>query len=284
MRSIWKWMVRRLFRNGIHPSRTRATQRIILGVEVLEARRLLAALPPIVVITTADNGNNADPIGGSLRDAINEVNNGKAGSIEFFGLPGKQFFRLRAPLPTITKQVTIDGDNSRWWPTESIVLMPALGVIGADATPLTLKGPGANDSRIYGLTIDGFSDGYGIMLDHVNAVKVGGDTPSLENTFTGNKVGVGINGGNSNIVQNDFIGNTNGQVARGNLIGVLITNGASSNTIGAPTLSLRNVISGNSRDGVEIAGGNNNVIAGNEIGTDIDGLYPLGNGVGVEWH
>jgi len=49
-------------------------------LEALEDRTLLTAC---VVTTTADNGDNTNPIAGSLRDAINQVNAGTYNEIDF---------------------------------------------------------------------------------------------------------------------------------------------------------------------------------------------------------
>jgi len=61
--------------------------------------------------------------------------------------------------------------------------------------------------------------------------------------------------------------------------GVFICNGAQSNTIGGSTAGDRNIISGNSDNGVTIAdpGTNNNVVSGNYIGTDANGTDDMGN-------
>src|SRR5262249_18464099 len=64
-------------------------------------------------------------------------------------------------------------------------------------------------------------------------------------------------------------------------IGIRIDYGASNNVVGGPTAAQRNVISGNSGNGIEIfAFGTNvsgNVIAGNYIGTDVTGTAALPN-------
>ena len=62
--------------------------------------------------------------------------------------------------------------------------------------------------------------------------------------------------------------------------GVLIEFGATGNTIGGTISGVRNVISGNVQDGVEILGTGSaaNLVAGDFLGTDATGLSPLGNG------
>lgn len=119
---------------------------------------------------------------------------------------------------------------------------------------------------------------------------IGGST-TTPGTAPGNIIsgntgdGIEINGSatTGNLVQGNVIGlQAGGAAARGNGgDGVLITAGASSNTIGGTASGLRNIISGNGVSGVQIFGpvtaANANVIAGNYIGTDITGAVDLGN-------
>ncbi|MBI2803432.1 MAG: hypothetical protein HYX68_00430 [Planctomycetes bacterium] len=104
------------------------------------------------------------------------------------------------------------------------------------------------------------------------------------NTISGNVTfGVNITGGgtNLNLVTNNLIGtNTSGTAAFPNLFdGVHIAAGAKSNTIGGLTSALRNVISGNGRDGVRLddIGTDLNLVRGNYIGLQTDGNTALGN-------
>ncbi len=95
---------------------------------------------------------------------------------------------------------------------------------------------------------------------------------------------------NDNTVQGNFIGtDITGTKTLGNLdAGVLISR-ASNNTIGGTIAEARNIISGNSQDGIQISGGINyagapfndtskNKIQGNFIGTNITGSGNLSNG------
>ena len=84
-----------------------------------------------------------------------------------------------------------------------------------------------------------------------------------------------------NVVEGDYIGTDfTGVVALGNGTGVEIDGAATDNTIGGTTAAAGNVISGNTGDGVEIDGTptSNNLIEGNEIGTNPAGTAALPNG------
>src|SRR5262249_8379013 len=85
-----------------------------------------------------------------------------------------------------------------------------------------------------------------------------------------------------NVVQGNLIGtDKTGLAALGNHIdGVMIQTTATNNTIGGTSLAARNVISGNTSQGVEISDSatTGNVIAGNFIGLASNGTSALGNG------
>lgn len=87
-----------------------------------------------------------------------------------------------------------------------------------------------------------------------------------------------------NLVEGNLIGTTaTGTGALGNgAVGVLM-GGASANTVGGTSPGARNVISANVADGVEMfSNADNNLVAGNYVGTDITGTFAIGNqGVGV---
>ncbi len=93
--------------------------------------------------------------------------------------------------------------------------------------------------------------------------------------------GIGASG---NVVAGNLIGtDESGTLALGNnWDGVGIEGGATGNTIGGTDAGARNVISANAALGVEIdsAASSANLIAGNFVGTDINGSAALGNALG----
>ncbi len=113
------------------------------------------------------------------------------------------------------------------------------------------------------------------------------DDAGERNVISGNDSdGVDITGSGTsgNTVAGNFIGlAANGTSAVANhLAGVLLNNGATSNTVGGLTAALRNNIAGNLNRGVYIstpAGSSvpttQNVVEGNYIGTDVSGLLPI---------
>ena len=112
---------------------------------------------------------------------------------------------------------------------------------------------------------------------------VGGDTEGERNIISGNDSG-GVSIGQPDTTNNTISGNFIGTVVSGTQalgnggIGVSISGGAQSNTVGGDTEGERNVISGNWM-GVSIGGTDtmSNTVSGNYIGTDVAGSLDLGN-------
>jgi hypothetical protein len=110
---------------------------------------------------------------------------------------------------------------------------------------------------------------------------IGGTTPGARNIISGNN-GPGISIGGTltgSVVQGNFIGtDVTGSTAVGNASdGVIIQFGSANNMIGGTTPEARNVISGNGVNGVR-SDYHPNTVQGNFIGTQADGVSPLGNG------
>lgn len=259
------------------------------------------------VTTAADSGP------GSLRQAVLNANAAAPGpnEIVFDIAPGGvQTILLLSPLPTITVPVTIDGTTQPGYAGMPIIELDGSSA-GTSANGLTV---GAGHSTIAGLAIGGFSDN-GIALDTnggdtvqrdfigtdqagnargnggdsllINGSPnnlIGGTTVSARNVLSGNLInGVEIRGvgATGNRVQGNFIGaDVNGTASLPNHFdGVMISSGASNNTIGGMG-GARNVIGFNASNGIEITGtgSNGNVVEGNFIGPDATGMAALGNG------
>jgi CSLREA domain-containing protein len=150
--------------------------------------------------------------------------------------------------------------------------------IGTDATGVA---PGANNNG---------------LLIYSSGNTVGGTSPGDRNLISGNNSGLpdsadggsqpgdrGIYIGNGNLLQGNYIGtDRSGTSALGNGLGI---ESGSNSTIGGltatPGTGAGNLISGNTIFGIDRAG-NQNLIAGNLIGTTATGLAALGNGAGVD--
>lgn len=207
--------------------------------------------PAVFVVTTnSDNGDSGAPTPGSLRAAIVNANaNAGLDQITFnIAGAGVQTINLPTPLPIITDAIAIDGTTQSGYAGVPVIELNGLGLILA-SNGLFLST--TNGSTIRGLTINNF--------------KV---------------AGIRIDGGSNNIIQSNLIGtNATGTASAPNGIGVQITGGSSGNTVGGVTAAERNIISGNAKTGVRIDSvATNNTIAGNFIGTTINGTIALSNG------
>jgi len=138
---------------------------------------------------------------------------------------------------------------------------------------------------------EGISIGSGATSNRIGS-SAGPFATAERNIISGNGLsGVSIGrlfsgpGTNNNIIAGNYIGtDVTGTVALGNgTDGVLITAGASNNTIGGNSSAARNVISGNTFDGIVItgAGTTGNVVAGNYIGTNSAGTAAVPNNQGI---
>ena len=109
---------------------------------------------------------------------------------------------------------------------------------------------------------------------------IGGASAGTGNLISGNTgEGIEINGpGTSgNVVAGNLIGTdvTGGAALPNGADGVILDGGASNNWVGA------NVISGNSNLGIEVDWASDNLICGNDIGTNAAGTAAVPNGAGV---
>jgi hypothetical protein len=119
------------------------------------------------------------------------------------------------------------------------------------------------------------------LADGAGTNSIGNPGAGYGNVVSGNNRGIEINGANGNLVRGNFIGtNAAGlQPIPNTTDGVLLTGNASNNTIGGAVPDTRNLISGNTGHGVELANGaQGNLIRGNYIGTNQAGTQALANG------
>ena len=149
---------------------------------------------------------------------------------------------------------------------------------GLAGIPIGTANGNVIQGNLIGLNINGTiaipNGGDGVILQGgAQSNLIGGTLPSQRNVISGNLAdGVGINGTGScfNVVWGNYIGlNSAGSVALANNgAGIWIGGGAQSNLIGGPYSGMRNIISGNSGDGLNItdSGTGFNFVKGNTLG------------------
>jgi CSLREA domain-containing protein len=121
----------------------------------------------------------------------------------------------------------------------------------------------------------------------------GGSCTGICNVIAGNGAGVDITNlvdstvpnpdASNNLIQGNFIGlDQSGFNALPNDVGVLLRFAAHDNTVGGDTVAKRNLISGNTNQGVHITSGSaDNTVEGNYIGLDTAGAARGNGGAGV---
>ncbi|HEY6169400.1 MAG TPA: HYR domain-containing protein [Verrucomicrobiae bacterium] len=205
----------------------------------------------LTVTTTNDSGP------GSLREVINCANSTPGLDTIRFNIPGTgvQTITPLSQLPTITDPVIIDGytqpgasPNQLPDADNAVALIELDGSLSAGATGLNIS---AGGSTIRGLVINRF--GNGIVLS-----AAGG------NVIEGNLIGT----------------DPTGSLDRGNGGAGVNVSGGSGNLIGGTTPAARNVISGNTGNGIGITA-SGTLVRGNFIGTDKDGTSRLPNAQGI---
>lgn len=193
--------------------------------------------------------NTNDSGAGSLRQAILDANALSGLDVIDFALSGSSPYtiNLTSKLPDISDAVTLDGWTQAGFSVSPIIELDGTNAGSADGLRLA---SGSGGSTIRGLVINRFAND-GIRVD------------SDGNTIVGNYIGTDVTG------LQDLGNNHDG----------LHINGAF-NTIGGTTALLRNVISGNADDGIDISGSkaDGNIVIGNLVGLGADGSTVLGQG------
>jgi parallel beta-helix repeat protein len=262
----------------------------------------------INVTSNADNGV------GTLRDAITTANgNAGADTINFAIGSGPQTISLATPLPVITEAVTIDGTTQPSFAGTPLIELNGAGVpaggsglsissgnctvralainrftanIGSGGAGIVVQTGGNNliEGNFIGTNLAGsaaLGNFIGVMASNSSNNTIGGATIGARNVISGNtNSGIIINpNAAGNQIQGNRIGtDVNGVAALGNGADGIGLQGVSNNTIGGAAASARNIISGNSNQGIFISlGATANIVQGNFIGTNNEGNTVIGN-------
>jgi CSLREA domain-containing protein len=232
---------------------------------------------------------------------------------------GVHTITLTPVLPQIVNPVFIDGYSQPGSSTNTLpdadnatLVIQLSGV--PTAGPGLLFNAGASGSRVRGLIINGFSDGIDVFANNCtvdgnflgtdptglianpntghgiqvggNNNLIGGTSTAARNISSGNSLmGIFADNSGNNLIQGNFIGvDATGTHALGNgSEGIRIVSGGTGNLIGGTAAGARNIISGNTNDGVDITfGPSGNTVQGNFIGTDVTGTKAIGNLDGVQ--
>lgn len=190
-------------------------------------------------------------------NAVFMISNGTAAaglrSANNYFVSGVATISPTSALPAISTAMVLDAQKQPGWTT-----VPIVELSGAGAGYTTGLDISAGNSIVRGFVVNRF-DLYGIQLS-----TAGG-----------------------NVIQGNYLGtNAAGTAKAGNQKGIMILGGSASNIIGGSESSQRNILSGNTAEGLYIqgAGSDTNIVRGNYIGTDASGTVALGNKDGIGIH
>ncbi len=277
-----------------------------------------AAAATFMVNTSDDVDTGAcNAIHCSLRSAINAANAAAGSDTIAFDIPGPSPHTIQplSPLPPVTDPVTIDGTTQPGYMGSPIVELDGTTAGGDGLTirsgsstvralvinrffpfagiQVQFHGGNVIEGNFIGTDVTGtvaLPNRVGVQIDNGPGDTIGGTTTAARNLISGNLIGVFIlDVSPGNVIEGNFIGtDVTGTAALGNRTGIDIDAGASNNTVGGTAAGARNLISGNSDNGVSILESEptspttGNLVEGNFIGTDVTGTEALGNGgVGV---
>ena len=164
-------------------------------------------------------------------------------------------------------------------------------ISGNAAQGVSIRDAGTNGNFVMGNWIGLNAAGTGALPNAFAGVeissgpqgnRVGGTAAGAGNVLSGNTAqGLAIIGANSNLVQGNFVGTNaagTGAVANG-YSGIQLFGGAQGNTIGGTVAGARNVLSGNTNQGLTISGvgTSGNVVLGNYAGLNAAGTAAVPN-------
>ena len=218
----------------------------------------------LIVNTVDDNVGLARSRQGSFRQFLKNVNASGGTYHSRFAIPQSDPGYTASPEHFTIQQAAIF--NSFTWLTNPVILDGTTQAEYVDAPIVELRGLGVGSTS--GLVLESGAAGSvvrGFVINNngVFGISVGGDDIVVAGNYIGTDVTGTLDEGNDNH-------------------GILVN--ADDCTIGGLSVADRNVISGNGNSGVEVNSASRSILIGNYIGTDKDGLNPLGNdtrGIGV---
>jgi hypothetical protein len=166
---------------------------------------------------------------------------------------------------------------------------PARNIVSGNGKDGVLLDSGASGNLLQGNFLGTSYNGTSALGNSGNGIEDAGTSNTVGGTVSGSRNVIAANNGDgvlldatasNDLVQGNYIGtNDTGSAALGNSNGVAIQ--GSGNTLGGTVTAARNIISGNTGDGVLLAS-SGVAVQGNYIGSNLFGTSAIGNRVGVE--
>src|SRR5262245_20140382 len=248
--------------------------RLTRSVRSLFASLILASSCGLAMAATFTVTNADDAGVGSLRQAITDANAAAGADTIEFNIVGSGVHTIvpATPLPQITGPVTIDGYTQP----------------GATANT---NGPELGTNAQLMIEIDGTNTGED-NTDAILWLTATADGSTIRGLVLNRAASSGIRvaGTDGVVIEGNFIGtNPAGTAGLGNaFVGILVNEAPANVTIGGTTPAARNLISGNTFNGIVYGqaggtGGTNHLVQGNLIGTDATGGNAIpGQDKGIE--
>jgi hypothetical protein len=249
--------------------------RFDISASGIQTISLNSALPAITDQVTIDGYTQAEAMKNTLRNG--EGTNANL-TVELTPATGKAIavgLSVGSTATTTASDTVLTGLAMYGFGSAAIEVAPGTG--GKDVTGVQVSGCFLGTDAL----VNPRGNGAGIRIQNSTGDTIGGIDRVDRNLISGN-TGIGIHlraGADHNVIQNNLVGTDRtgtGKAVANGAQGIFIE-GGSGNLVGGPSDNHRNVVSGNAGNGVDISGGDNNVVRGNYIGTDVSGNGALGN-------
>lgn len=218
----------------------------------------------------------------TLRAALEEANTSQAGYAITFA--SNMTITPSSPLPAIERDnISISGVGRTIILSGSQAGLTASGIWIKGSSNHVIQSLTIRDWGRSGILIDG---AVGVAQNNLIGTNGDGNNDSAERVILEDNFSYGIEITGAFAMNNVVAGNQIGTTARPNQTGVAIRDGANNNLIGTngdgiADAAERNLIRGNSVNGIALHNADSNTIAGNLIGLEANGSTPAGNGGGI---
>ena len=282
---------------------TVTANRFVGGTGTSEFSACATATGALVVNSAAAVGDGTCDGTCTFSDALDDAFAPGASTIEFNIPGGAQTLTPSGSFGSVPTDTTIDA-TTQGGSTATVkgITLDGSGAPGADGLQLSggndvsglairdfdgdgIDVSGSNNTvagNYIGTSNDGLSDAgngqYGVRVSSGTANVIGGTTVADRNVISGNTDGIGVESAGTEVDGNHIGVDRTGDAALPNSVGVKVLGGSGGSSIGGSTVAERNVISGNTAEGVLVNSSDNNTVRGNHVGVGATESTDVPNG------